>query len=66
MMLEKIGNAKEANIETIIDELNSLEPQVIDETVNVALQQYNDAKLEIFVVKNIFAKCVSFFKSHSS
>lgn len=60
MMLEKIGNAKEANIETIIDELNSLEPQVIDETVNVALQQYNDAKLEIFVVKNIFAKCVSY------
>lgn len=58
--LEKIGNATEANIESIINELNMADPQVTDETIQIVLKQYNQAKLELFVVRYIFDKCISY------
>lgn len=59
-MLEKIGNATEANIEATIVELNTLEPQAIDETIQVALEQYDQFKLDLFVIRYIFGNCESY------
>lgn len=59
-ILEEIGNASEGTIDLIIDSLNTNSPQVIDETITVVLSQFDEGKVEIFVIKTIFVKCESY------
>ena len=53
-ILEKIGNSKPHNIDSIVNKFNRLEPGQIKEGFNVLLPQIRAGNLEIHIVKSIF------------
>lgn len=59
-ILEKIGNASEGTIDGIIDILNTLQPESIDGAIMLLLSQFEDGKIQMFVIKSIFMKCKSY------
>lgn len=60
LMLEAIGNSTEGTIEPLVEELNTKLPQVIDETIIMLLSQFTEEKIDMFIVKALFLKCVSY------
>lgn len=59
-MLEAIGNSTEGTIEPLVEELNTKLPQVIDETIIMLLSQFNEEKIDMYIIKTLFLKCVSY------
>lgn len=59
-MLEKIGNSSEANIDAIVDYLNSNTPQVINETISFILLKFNEQKFGMYIIKTLYIKCESY------
>lgn len=59
-ILEEMGNSSEATIEGIVDKFNTIQPESVDNVIEMILSQTEDGKISMYVIKTIFVKCKSY------
>lgn len=59
-ILEELGNSSEATIEGIVDKLNTIQPESVDNVIEMILSQTEEGRISMYVIKTIFVKCKSY------